>query len=147
MTIVVTIHQPSSQVFEMFDLFCCLSFLYYAFMFDKICLMAAGRLAFLGTVDQAIHFIGEQGYPLPENFNPADHLIGTLSVHDHMRRPKSKTRAKVLYFVQNLLLWNFRKFVMHFWVNLSVDHYMKSLGMTKLPLAPRIPRSPYWLGR
>ncbi|CAK5076470.1 unnamed protein product [Meloidogyne enterolobii] len=41
MTIIVTIHQPSSQLFE---------------MFDKICLLAEGKLAFLGTTAEAIPF-------------------------------------------------------------------------------------------
>lgn len=40
-TIICTIHQPSSEVFS---------------MFDKILLMAEGRVAFLGTPPQAIDF-------------------------------------------------------------------------------------------
>ncbi|CAA9998301.1 unnamed protein product [Nesidiocoris tenuis] len=40
-TIIVTIHQPSSEVYA---------------MFDKICLMAEGKLAFLGTPVQANDF-------------------------------------------------------------------------------------------
>jgi ABC-type multidrug transport system ATPase subunit len=64
-------------------------------MFDKICLMAAGHLAFFGTIDQAIHFFGQQGYPLPENFNPADHFIHTVSTHDSLKGPRAKSKAKV----------------------------------------------------
>ena len=40
-TIVCTIHQPSSEVYA---------------MFDKILLMAEGRVAFLGTPQEAIDF-------------------------------------------------------------------------------------------
>lgn len=40
-TVICTIHQPSSEVFS---------------MFDKILLMAEGRVAFLGTPAQAIDF-------------------------------------------------------------------------------------------
>ncbi|KAF7638719.1 ABC transporter domain-containing protein [Meloidogyne graminicola] len=64
MTIIVTIHQPSSQLFE---------------MFDKICLLAEGKLAFLGTTSEAIPFFESLGYTLPENFNPADFFIGILA--------------------------------------------------------------------
>ena len=76
MTIIVTIHQPSSQVFE---------------MFDKICLLANGKLAFLGTIPEAITFFDGLGYPLPENFNPADHFISTLAAEAWKAR-KTKTR-------------------------------------------------------
>ena len=40
-TIVCTIHQPSSQVFA---------------MFDRVLLMAEGRVAFLGGTDEAMDF-------------------------------------------------------------------------------------------
>uniref|UniRef100_A0A915EQR8 ABC transporter domain-containing protein n=1 Tax=Ditylenchus dipsaci TaxID=166011 RepID=A0A915EQR8_9BILA len=65
MTVVITIHQPSSQIFE---------------MFDKICLLAEGKVAFLGKTEEAIQLWDYLGYPLPENFNPGDHFISTLAV-------------------------------------------------------------------
>ena len=40
-TIICTIHQPASQVFE---------------MFDKILLMSEGRTAYLGTIPDALNF-------------------------------------------------------------------------------------------
>lgn len=40
-TIICTIHQPSSEVYS---------------MFDKILLLASGRTAFLGTPNEAIEF-------------------------------------------------------------------------------------------
>ena len=43
-TVVATIHQPSSEVFG---------------MFDKVLLMAEGRVAFLGTTDEACKFFRE----------------------------------------------------------------------------------------
>ncbi|KAL3083748.1 hypothetical protein niasHT_036741 [Heterodera trifolii] len=78
MTILVTIHQPSSQVFE---------------MFDKICLLANGRLAFLGAIDEAIVFFSGLGYTLPGNFNPADHFISTLATKTRKVK-QSKERAE-----------------------------------------------------
>lgn len=44
-TIVATIHQPSSQVFS---------------MFDRILLMAEGRVAFFGGTDEAINFFNNR---------------------------------------------------------------------------------------
>ncbi len=63
-TIICTIHQPSSQIFS---------------KFDRLCLLADGRLAFFGDLDQAYSFFTQQGYPVPINFNPADHYINTLA--------------------------------------------------------------------
>jgi ABC-type multidrug transport system ATPase subunit len=42
-TIICTIHQPSSEIFE---------------MFDKLSLLAEGRLAFIGTLNSAYDFFG-----------------------------------------------------------------------------------------
>lgn len=64
-TIVCTIHQPSSQVFA---------------LFDRVLLMAEGRVAYLGSTVGAIHFFSNAGYPCPNNYNPADHYVHVLAV-------------------------------------------------------------------
>ncbi len=64
-TIICTIHQPSSEVFA---------------MFDRILLMAEGRTAFLGPVNQTLSFFSSQGLPCPPNYNPADFYIHTLAI-------------------------------------------------------------------
>lgn len=62
--IICTIHQPSSQLFA---------------MFDQVMLLAEGRVAFMGAPDNAIEFFSQQGYSCPKNYNPADFLIGVLA--------------------------------------------------------------------
>ncbi|KAL3278384.1 hypothetical protein HHI36_013712 [Cryptolaemus montrouzieri] len=64
-TVITTLHLPSSE------LFC---------LFDKVCLMAEGRTAFLGTVDQANSFFTKLGLGCPKNYNPANHYIQLLSI-------------------------------------------------------------------
>merc|ERR1712142_1402784 len=64
-TVICTIHQPSSQIFQ---------------LFDKILLMAEGRTAYLGDVDTANTFFSDCGLPCPTNFNPADHYVQVLAV-------------------------------------------------------------------
>nr|XP_054767931.1 protein white-like [Lytechinus pictus]XP_054767932.1 protein white-like [Lytechinus pictus] len=64
-TILSTIHQPSSEVFA---------------MFDRILLIAEGRTAFIGTTKEALHFFSELGYVCPKNYNPADFFIQTLAI-------------------------------------------------------------------
>ncbi|XP_073843965.1 ATP-binding cassette transporter scarlet isoform X2 [Musca autumnalis] len=63
-TILCTIHQPSSQLFD---------------MFNNVLLLADGRVAFTGSPQNALDFFAENGYPCPEAYNPADFLIGVLA--------------------------------------------------------------------
>ncbi|XP_068753608.1 protein white-like [Montipora capricornis] len=64
-TIICTIHQPSSEVYA---------------MFDRILLLAEARTAFLGSTADALQYFNNLGYPCPDNFNPADHFIHTLAI-------------------------------------------------------------------
>ncbi|KAK0424360.1 hypothetical protein QR680_008634 [Steinernema hermaphroditum] len=64
-TIICTIHQPASEVFE---------------LFDRVMFLAAGKPAFLGSPDEAIYFFGDCGLVLPEHCNPADLYIDQLAV-------------------------------------------------------------------
>ena len=64
-TIVATIHQPSSQVFE---------------MFDRLMLLAEGRLAYLGPTSTAESFFLSAGFQCPRNYNPADHYLKVLAI-------------------------------------------------------------------
>ena len=64
-TIVCTIHQPSSQVYD---------------MFDRVLLMAEGRVAFLGSTAEAAGYFSSIHMPCPVNYNPADHYIHVLAV-------------------------------------------------------------------
>lgn len=63
-TILCTIHQPSSQLFD---------------MFNNVLLLADGRVAFTGSPQNALDFFAENGYSCPEAYNPADFLIGVLA--------------------------------------------------------------------
>ncbi|EZA53359.1 Protein scarlet [Ooceraea biroi] len=64
-TILCTIHQPSSTIFD---------------SFHRIILLASGRVAFAGTSAQAIQFFSSQGYECPYNYNPADFLVATIAI-------------------------------------------------------------------
>jgi len=64
-TIVCTIHQPSSQIFH---------------LFDKVLFMAEGRTAYIGDVPGANTFFEKCGFACPTNYNPADHYLQVLAV-------------------------------------------------------------------
>jgi ABC-type multidrug transport system permease subunit len=62
--VICTIHQPSFEIFS---------------KFDKVILMALGRIAFHGTIQGAIAHFENLGYPLPLGANAADHFIALLT--------------------------------------------------------------------
>lgn len=64
-TIILTIHQPSSELFA---------------LFDKLLLMAEGRVAFLGTPTEASNFFNQLSTPCPSNYNPGDFYVQLLAV-------------------------------------------------------------------
>jgi len=63
-TIVTTIHQPSSRIYQ---------------MLDKLLLMGLGRVLFFGDASLASTYFGDIGYPMPYGMNPADFLLDLAS--------------------------------------------------------------------
>eukprot|EP00090_Calanus_glacialis_P000149 TRINITY_DN10091_c0_g1_i1.p1 TRINITY_DN10091_c0_g1~~TRINITY_DN10091_c0_g1_i1.p1 ORF type:complete len:664 (-),score=109.27 TRINITY_DN10091_c0_g1_i1:412-2403(-) len=64
-TVVCTIHQPSSQIYA---------------MFDRILLLSEGRTAYMGNTKDAMDFFTSIGEPCPINYNPADHFVQVLAI-------------------------------------------------------------------
>lgn len=65
-TIICTIHQPSSDIFQ---------------MFDNLLLLSKGMKIFNGSLPDAKSFFTAQGLPCQLDFNPADHYIWETSVN------------------------------------------------------------------
>ena len=70
-TIICTIHQPSSDIFQ---------------LFDHICIMAEGKCAFIGLSKDCAATFDKAGYPCPENYNPSDHYVFLLAVSPDISR-------------------------------------------------------------
>ncbi|XP_065199289.1 protein white-like [Sycon ciliatum] len=64
-TVLCTIHQPATEVFN---------------CFDELLLLAEGRTAYLGARSDAVAYFSNIGYACPHDFNPADFYIYTLAV-------------------------------------------------------------------
>lgn len=62
--VIVTIHQPSSQIWDE--------------MIDNVVLLAEGRLMYQGRRSEMDDFFGAYGHPVPMHYNPADHVIEVL---------------------------------------------------------------------
>eukprot|EP00299_Pterocystis_sp_00344_P019145 c9525_g1_i2.p1 GENE.c9525_g1_i2~~c9525_g1_i2.p1 ORF type:complete len:598 (+),score=129.97 c9525_g1_i2:51-1844(+) len=62
-TVLCSIHQPSSDIFAMFDI--CI-------------LLRAGRIVYQGPVSGVVNHFGAAGFPVPINYNPADHIMDVV---------------------------------------------------------------------
>lgn len=77
-TIVLTIHQPRTNIFN---------------MFDRLILLVSGRLVYFGEACAAISYFGKLGLTMPSNYNPADFLIDILSVTESEDELSEEERA------------------------------------------------------
>lgn len=59
-TIVSTIHQPSSEIF---------------YLFDDLMILAEGKVVYYGTVENSIEYFSKLGFPCPQYTNPADYFF------------------------------------------------------------------------
>ncbi|KAL5200938.1 hypothetical protein ABZP36_035292 [Zizania latifolia] len=64
MAVVAVVHQPCSEVFE---------------LFHGLCLLAAGNTIFFGPASSASEFFASNGYPCPPMRNPSDHFLRTVN--------------------------------------------------------------------
>ena len=63
-------------------------------MFDRILLMAEGRVAFLGPIAEAPQYFVSHGMPCPVNYNPADFYIFSLAT---VPGKEAESRQKIKY--------------------------------------------------
>ncbi|XP_024962477.1 ABC transporter G family member 15-like [Cynara cardunculus var. scolymus] len=63
-TVVSSIHQPSSEVFA---------------LFDDLFLLSGGETVYFGEAKDAITFFAESGFPCPTKRNPSDHFLRCIN--------------------------------------------------------------------
>ena len=64
-TIVQTIHQPNSDIYE---------------MFDRLMLLAKGRVIYFNEAKYAVDYFTSINYKCPELSNPADYFMSIMSI-------------------------------------------------------------------
>lgn len=64
-TIIVTIHQPRSEIWG---------------LFDHLILLSGGVSLYSGTVQDCLPYFASLGYPLPPFINPAEHLVDLAAI-------------------------------------------------------------------
>nr|PNR47134.1 hypothetical protein PHYPA_014254 [Physcomitrium patens] len=95
-TIIASIHQPSGEVFE---------------MFDSLTLLSGGKLMYFGHAYNAIEHFKAAGFPCPSLRNPSDHFLRAINADfDKMKsnlKGSFRTKAggsQASFFKQSLTL-------------------------------------------
>ncbi|TXG53960.1 hypothetical protein EZV62_019216 [Acer yangbiense] len=63
-TVISSIHQPSSEVFQ---------------LFHNLCLLSSGKTVYFGPTSTANQFFASNGFPCPTLQNPSDHFLKTIN--------------------------------------------------------------------
>ncbi|XP_004436764.1 PREDICTED: ATP-binding cassette sub-family G member 5 [Ceratotherium simum simum] len=78
--VIVTTHQPRSELFQ---------------LFDKIAILSYGELVFCGTPVEMLDFFNDCGYPCPEHSNPFDFYMDLTSVDTQSKEREIETYKRV----------------------------------------------------
>ncbi|OIV94557.1 hypothetical protein TanjilG_25619 [Lupinus angustifolius] len=63
-TVIASIHQPSTEVFQ---------------LFSNLCLLSSGTVVYFGPASAASEFFTSSGFPCPPLQNPSDHLLKVIN--------------------------------------------------------------------
>ncbi|XP_036607203.1 ATP-binding cassette sub-family G member 8 [Trichosurus vulpecula] len=78
--VMISLHQPRSDIFKLFDL---------------VLLMTSGTTIYSGTARDMVKYFTEIGYPCPRYSNPADFYVDLTSIDRKDRQQEMATREKV----------------------------------------------------
>ncbi|KAM5252109.1 ATP-binding cassette sub-family G member 5 isoform 1-T1 [Hipposideros larvatus] len=78
--VILTIHQPRSELFQ---------------LFDKIAILSFGELVFCGTPVEMLDFFSGCSYPCPEHSNPFDFYMDLTSVDTQSKEREMETYKRV----------------------------------------------------
>ncbi|CCD63207.1 ABC transporter domain-containing protein [Caenorhabditis elegans] len=80
-TIICTIHQPSSQLYQ---------------MFHRVIYLANGSTAFQGTPQESISFFEKCGHRVPDEYNPSEWIIYKLAVQPGQEKQSNDRIQKIV---------------------------------------------------
>lgn len=85
-TIVVTIHQPRSEIWG---------------LFDRLILLSGGSPLYSGTVRECLPYFAGLGFPLPAFVNPAEHLVDLAAIDNRSPELEASSLTRVEGLKQN----------------------------------------------
>ncbi|GJQ09948.1 hypothetical protein GpartN1_g1739.t1 [Galdieria partita] len=81
-TVITTIHQPRSDIFNMFDM---------------LMLLSEGRVMYFGPAKDAVFYFEGIGYPCPQHYNPADFFLDVISRDGRSKEAEQESQKKIEY--------------------------------------------------
>ncbi|KAJ3066294.1 ATP-binding cassette sub- G member 2 [Podochytrium sp. JEL0797] len=81
--VLMTIHQPRTEILE---------------LFDKIILLSMGKTLFFGPTNAALEHFAELGHPLPAKTNPSDFFLDIITMDLRTSEKKEKSLAIIEKF-------------------------------------------------
>ncbi|XP_073992404.1 ABC transporter G family member E23 isoform X2 [Rhodnius prolixus] len=103
-TVVVTVHQPSSQIFH---------------MFDKLLLLCNGQTAYFGDTHRVLDFFNAIGLQVVPHYNPADFILEQVKGSDEMKEKIIKASKQARFSCSQDLLPDYQ-------TNIIVDKYLNN---------------------
>ena len=85
-TIIVTIHQPRSEIWG---------------LFDRLILLSGGSSLYSGTVRECLPYFAGLGFPLPAFVNPAEHLVDLAAIDTRSPELEASSLKRVEGLKQN----------------------------------------------
>ncbi|SPR01275.1 unnamed protein product (mitochondrion) [Plasmodiophora brassicae] len=79
-TVLCTIHQPRSEILE---------------LFDSIILLAGGKCIFVGSVDAGVQHFASLGIKCPPQTNPSDFFLDTMTLDFRSDKLKEESAARI----------------------------------------------------
>lgn len=80
-TVVLSIHQPRSSIYQ---------------LLDHVLLMSEGNAVYSGPAgNDCVAFFHKVGYPVPSNFNPADHFLDMICLDHRNEQELERTQARL----------------------------------------------------
>ncbi|KAJ8100914.1 P-loop containing nucleoside triphosphate hydrolase protein [Lipomyces tetrasporus] len=83
-TLILSIHQPRSDIF---------------FLFDSITLLSQGQPVYSGKAKDSMTYFSRLGYTVPEHMNPADYLIDIVAYDTRSAKLEDESRTRIRLLV------------------------------------------------
>jgi len=74
-TVITTIHQPQTKIWQ---------------MMDNLIMLVAGEIAYQGLRAKAVDYYASLGYPCPDLSNPADHIMDVIAKRNKRDAPSTE---------------------------------------------------------
>ncbi|KAK9130098.1 hypothetical protein Sjap_010585 [Stephania japonica] len=115
LTVVLSIHQPCAEVFE---------------LFHNLCLLSSGRTVYFGPAHYANQFFAQNGFPCPPMRNPSDHYLRTINKDFDDDVGKGYGRKPATEEATNMLITSYKSSKTYKQIKSRID----GQGFSEIPL-------------